>query len=154
MKPWEMASFAESKMESIARNEPRQMLAYCKDHLARIYPAGTRFASSNYSPYYAWGMGSQLVALNYQTLSEPMFMNYALFFVRILILILIRILPHPSSSVSVILILIPSDPRTLRLRSPPRVPTHPQRRGSEPLRGDDGPRPLCSPAPEEACRGL
>jgi hypothetical protein len=79
MKPWEMTSFAEGKMLRIAKAQPKDMIRYNLDHLSRIYPAGTRFASSNYSPHYAWAMGCQLVALNYQTLAEPMFMNYALF---------------------------------------------------------------------------
>lgn len=79
MKPWEMASFAEAKMLRLAKGEAKQMVRYNLDHLSRIYPAGTRFASSNYSPHEAWAMGCQLVALNYQTLTEPMFMNYALF---------------------------------------------------------------------------
>ena len=34
---------------------------------SRIYPKGTRLDSSNYNPVPFWNVGSQLVALNYQT---------------------------------------------------------------------------------------
>lgn len=33
----------------------------------RVYPKGTRFDSSNYSPIPSWSSGCQLVSLNYQT---------------------------------------------------------------------------------------
>jgi phosphatidylinositol phospholipase C, delta len=33
----------------------------------RVYPKGTRFDSSNYSPMPGWAVGAQLVALNFQT---------------------------------------------------------------------------------------
>lgn len=35
--------------------------------LVRIYPAASRTASSNFSPFLYWAVGSQIVALNYQT---------------------------------------------------------------------------------------
>jgi len=77
-----MASFAEGKMEAVLRTDAKQMMTYNASHLSRIYPAGTRFASSNYSPYWAWAMGCQFVALNYQTLDLSMQMNMALFYMQ------------------------------------------------------------------------
>ena len=38
-----------------------------KKQLARVYPKGTRFDSSNYDPIYFWSSSFQLCALNYQT---------------------------------------------------------------------------------------
>jgi len=79
IEPWEMSSFSESKALSIAKSSPKEFIAFNQNNFSRIYPAGTRFASSNYDPYYPWGMGCQLVALNYQTIGSPMWMNEAMF---------------------------------------------------------------------------
>lgn len=38
--------------------------------LTRVYPKGTRFDSSNYSPMPGWAAGAQYVALNFQTNDE------------------------------------------------------------------------------------
>lgn len=40
---------------------------------------GTRFDSSNFDPILPWLAGCQLVALNYQTVTEPMMVNVAKF---------------------------------------------------------------------------
>ncbi|OWK02699.1 PLCD1 [Cervus elaphus hippelaphus] len=42
------------------------------DHLSRIYPAGWRTDSSNYSPVEMWNGGCQIVALNFQTPGSEM----------------------------------------------------------------------------------
>lgn len=47
--------------------------------ISRIYPKGTRVDSSNYDPCEAWSAGNQLVALNYQTASMPMWINWGKF---------------------------------------------------------------------------
>eukprot|EP01127_Copromyxa_protea_P020991 TRINITY_DN7106_c0_g2_i1.p1 TRINITY_DN7106_c0_g2~~TRINITY_DN7106_c0_g2_i1.p1 ORF type:complete len:770 (-),score=138.97 TRINITY_DN7106_c0_g2_i1:67-2376(-) len=75
---YEMSSFAEQTIMKIAKN-PAEMIEYNNKWLSRIYPQGTRFASSNYSPYSIWNAGSQMVALNYQTFSGPMWLNFAKF---------------------------------------------------------------------------
>jgi phosphatidylinositol phospholipase C delta len=48
-------------------------------HMTRVYPAGIRIGSANFDPTNAWNCECQLVALNYQTESEPMWLNDALF---------------------------------------------------------------------------
>jgi len=73
--PWDMCSFAEGKMLKMVEKEPHKFLMYNVDQLSRIYPKGSRVDSSNYNPVPAWTCGSQLVALNYQTSSEPMWVN-------------------------------------------------------------------------------
>ena len=47
--------------------------------LTRVYPAGTRVASSNMDPLPCWRLGAQMVALNYQTNDTPVQLNRALF---------------------------------------------------------------------------
>jgi len=79
IEPWEMSSFSESKALQIAKTNSKEFIQYNLKNFSRIYPAGTRISSSNYDPYYPWGMGCQLVALNYQTIGTPMWMNEAMF---------------------------------------------------------------------------
>lgn len=55
------------------------MIAHCRTHLVRSYPAGTRFTSSNYLPIYYWAVGIQLVSLNWQTYDLGTEINFAFF---------------------------------------------------------------------------
>ena len=48
---------------------------YNKRQVTRVYPGGHRVDSSNYDPVVHWCMGSQIVALNYQTPSPSMQLN-------------------------------------------------------------------------------
>jgi len=75
-KPWEMSSFSEGKVKKLmTKHAPQDLVDYNSRFLSRIYPKGTRFDSSNYDPVPAWCTGAQIVALNYQTGSEPMWLN-------------------------------------------------------------------------------
>jgi len=74
-KQWEMSSFSESKVKKLVTKSASEFVDYNAKFLSRIYPKGTRFDSSNYDPVPAWCTGSQIVALNYQTGSEPMWLN-------------------------------------------------------------------------------
>jgi len=40
------------------------------NHITRVYPKGFRLNSTNYDPLPYWSTGSQLVALNWQTLGQ------------------------------------------------------------------------------------
>nr|XP_027204952.1 1-phosphatidylinositol 4,5-bisphosphate phosphodiesterase zeta-1-like [Dermatophagoides pteronyssinus] len=71
-----MISRDERKSLEINFNEYRQ---FTKNHMVRVYPSGWRQNSSNYNPLDHWNCGAQLVALNYQRSTLPMFMNNALF---------------------------------------------------------------------------
>jgi hypothetical protein len=52
----------------------------CNIHqMIRVYPKGTRFDSSNQNPIIGWNSGCQMVALNYQTPSIPMWLNQGKF---------------------------------------------------------------------------
>jgi len=70
-----MSSFSEGKVAKFIAKEATTYVEYNMYQLSRIYPKGTRFDSSNYDPVPSWNSGCQIVALNYQTGSEPMFIN-------------------------------------------------------------------------------
>jgi hypothetical protein len=74
-----MASFVETQSQHLANTNGKNYVKYNNKHLSRIYPKGLRTDSSNYNPIPHWNVGSQLVALNYQTNSKPMLFNEALF---------------------------------------------------------------------------
>ena len=46
-------------------------LTHTETHLMRMYPAGTRIDSSNFSPVLYWACGIQMSALNFQTDGKP-----------------------------------------------------------------------------------
>jgi len=74
-----MSSFVETESEHLAQTNYKEFVEYNRKHLSRIYPKGIRTDSSNYNPIPHWNVGSQLVALNYQTRSKSMLFNDALF---------------------------------------------------------------------------
>lgn len=65
---YEMSSFDEKQATTLLKERPLEFVNYNKHQLSRVYPAGTRFDSSNFMPQVFWNAGCQLVALNYQTL--------------------------------------------------------------------------------------
>ncbi|VVC96133.1 unnamed protein product, partial [Leptidea sinapis] len=76
----EMSSFPESKAERLmCQQETAFFLKYHSRQLSRIYPKGQRIDSSNYNPVGYWNVGSQMVALNFQTPDKPMQVNMAKF---------------------------------------------------------------------------
>lgn len=79
--PYHMASFSEVKTLKILSKEASFKLfqQYNAKLLSRIYPKGTRVDSSNYDPCGSWKAGCQIVALNYQTSSAPMWINHGKF---------------------------------------------------------------------------
>ncbi|XP_029839472.2 1-phosphatidylinositol 4,5-bisphosphate phosphodiesterase eta-2 isoform X1 [Ixodes scapularis] len=78
---YEMASFSEGKAAKLSSTDQgaRDFVRYNSKHLSRIYPKGTRTDSSNYDPVRYWNVGCQIVALNYQSWDQKMFMNEAKF---------------------------------------------------------------------------
>jgi len=73
--PWEMCSFGENKMLKLVDKFPSKLVKYNITQCSRIYPKASRIDSSNYLPSPAWNCGIQMVALNYQTSSEPLWIN-------------------------------------------------------------------------------
>jgi len=75
----EMSSFSETRAEKIFTEKPDVVLWYHKTQISRVYPKAQRVASDNYSPLPMWQVGSQMIALNYQTGDRPMQLNQAKF---------------------------------------------------------------------------
>lgn len=76
---YEMSSFDEKQATMLLKERPIEFVKYNKQQLSRVYPAGTRFDSSNFMPQVFWNAGCQLVALNYQTLDLAMQLNLGIF---------------------------------------------------------------------------
>lgn len=74
-----MSSFDEKQATTLLKERPIEFVNYNKHQLSRVYPAGTRFDSSNFMPQLFWNAGCQLVALNYQTLDLAMQLNQGIF---------------------------------------------------------------------------
>ncbi|XP_036595443.1 1-phosphatidylinositol 4,5-bisphosphate phosphodiesterase delta-1 isoform X1 [Trichosurus vulpecula] len=64
---YEMSSFTENRALKLAQESGNTFIRHNIKHLSRIYPAGWRTDSSNYSPVDMWNVGCQIVALNFQT---------------------------------------------------------------------------------------
>lgn len=76
----EMSSFPETKaMQYSCKDRCQTFISYNQRQFSRVYPKGTRVDSSNYNPIPLWNVGSQLVALNFQTCDRPMQFNEARF---------------------------------------------------------------------------
>ncbi|XP_026835324.1 1-phosphatidylinositol 4,5-bisphosphate phosphodiesterase classes I and II isoform X2 [Drosophila erecta] len=76
---YEMSSFDEKQATTLLKERPIEFVNYNKHQLSRVYPAGTRFDSSNFMPQLFWNAGCQLVALNFQTLDLAMQLNLGIF---------------------------------------------------------------------------
>lgn len=63
--PWEIKSLDEKAIVKHLSKHGREFwLQHHQTLLTRVYPKGTRFGSSNYSPVPGWAIGAQYVALN------------------------------------------------------------------------------------------
>eukprot|EP01100_Stratorugosa_tubuloviscum_P005804 TRINITY_DN2566_c0_g4_i1.p1 TRINITY_DN2566_c0_g4~~TRINITY_DN2566_c0_g4_i1.p1 ORF type:complete len:999 (+),score=364.53 TRINITY_DN2566_c0_g4_i1:27-3023(+) len=74
-KPYEMLSVVETKMNEFIKQKPRELMEFLRKRLLRVYPKGLRVDSSNYLSVYMWNVGAQMIALNYQTGDQPMWLN-------------------------------------------------------------------------------
>ncbi|XP_044213643.1 1-phosphatidylinositol 4,5-bisphosphate phosphodiesterase zeta-1-like isoform X2 [Thunnus albacares] len=72
---YENTSMAEKKARKLVKASGPDFVQHNQKFLTRIYPAGSRTSSSNYNPQEFWNVGSQLVALNFQSLGLPMDLN-------------------------------------------------------------------------------
>lgn len=76
----EMSSFSETKAEKYFIQQYSQACSkYHQHQISRVYPKGQRLDSSNFNPLPFWNIGSQMIALNYQTPDKPMQLNQARF---------------------------------------------------------------------------
>jgi phosphatidylinositol phospholipase C delta len=72
-------SLGERRALKTIKEAKTDLVAHCRTHIVRAYPAGTRFTSSNYSPLPLWAAGIQMVALNWQTYDLGAELNTAMF---------------------------------------------------------------------------
>lgn len=78
---FEMCSFPETKAEKYFF-QPQYQQHFVRFHhtkISRVYPKGQRLDSSNFNPIPFWNVGSQMIALNYQTPDKSMQLNQAKF---------------------------------------------------------------------------
>ena len=59
-----MSSYSEKKALKLVEEEPTDFVRHATHQLCRIYPAGTRTDSSNYTPMDMWNVGAQLGQYN------------------------------------------------------------------------------------------
>lgn len=78
-KAHEMSSFSENKVNSLIKKHPKEFIDFNSHHIARVYPKGTRFDSSNYEPWHSWNVGAHMVALNHQTPGDALWINQGKF---------------------------------------------------------------------------
>lgn len=77
---YEMSSFPETKADKyFIQQYSHVCLKYHRNQISRVYPKGQRLDSSNFNPTPFWNVGSQMIALNYQTPDKPMQLNQAKF---------------------------------------------------------------------------
>jgi len=76
---YEMCSFDENKVLNLMSKSTQSYLSFTKNRFNRTYPKGDRVNSSNYSPIPGWACGAQMVALNWQTSTYPMWLNLGFF---------------------------------------------------------------------------
>jgi hypothetical protein len=75
-KEWfKMHSFSETKLERFYKSDTERLIQFNRTNFSRIYPKGTRFASTNYDPIPSWATGCQMVSMNYQTDDRYMRLN-------------------------------------------------------------------------------
>ncbi|KAF3003101.1 hypothetical protein E8E13_008100 [Curvularia kusanoi] len=77
--PGHIFSLSEPAAIELHNKYPRELLKHNRDHLMRMYPAGTRVDSLNFDPNPFWRMGIQIAALNWQTLDVGMMLNHGMF---------------------------------------------------------------------------
>ncbi|KAF7366899.1 Phosphoinositide phospholipase C [Mycena sanguinolenta] len=78
--PQHMFSLSEKTATKMLRSSAvLDLIKHNRTHLVRTYPKGTRLNSSNYLPHNYWSAGTQLVAINWQTLDLGYMMNHAMF---------------------------------------------------------------------------
>lgn len=76
----EMSSFSEVIMKKFfSLSQANFFVKYNRNQLSRVYPKGSRLDSSNYDPMPCWNVGTQMVALNYQTPDRSIQLNQGRF---------------------------------------------------------------------------
>lgn len=72
-------SFSERSYLQHLKPSPLPAFEHNLRYLARIYPFGLRFSSTNTDPTFYWRLGAQILALNWQKVDDGMMLNEAQF---------------------------------------------------------------------------
>ncbi|WVZ06492.1 hypothetical protein V8G54_019838 [Vigna mungo] len=59
-------SLSELQLEKAAETHGKEIIRFTQRNILRVYPKGTRIASTNYNPLIGWMHGAQMVAFNMQ----------------------------------------------------------------------------------------
>ncbi|KAJ4487998.1 PLC-like phosphodiesterase [Lentinula aciculospora] len=78
-RPEEMFSLSENMTNKMLKVGMIDLIKHTRGHLVRIYPKGTRVRSTNYLPHRYWSAGTQLVAINWQTVDLGYMINHVMF---------------------------------------------------------------------------
>jgi phosphatidylinositol phospholipase C delta len=74
-----LINLSESACNALLPHCLPQLITHAQKHLRRIFPRGTRIASSNVDVLRFWRNGSQVVSLNWQSYDRGMQINEAMF---------------------------------------------------------------------------
>lgn len=66
--PYHCSSFSEGKAKKLYQQSEEGLITLNHAYISRIYPAGSRFDSSNMNPQPYWNSGCQIVCMNWQSL--------------------------------------------------------------------------------------
>lgn len=66
-KIWNISSLSEKQLEKMMQKHEKELIVSNQLSFTRIFPGGFRVDSSNYDPIPGFMMGSQVIALNFQT---------------------------------------------------------------------------------------
>ncbi|KAJ1876418.1 hypothetical protein LPJ57_004498 [Coemansia sp. RSA 486] len=75
----QVTSVSETTSNQQIRQKPAEYNYYNSAQMTRVYPAFSRFTSTNFNPIPHWAAGCQLVALNFQTRDKNMQIYEAMF---------------------------------------------------------------------------
>lgn len=78
--PWDSVSISEKKLLSILKSEEKckELVKYSANSILKVYPFNLN--SENLNPLYAWYLGSQIAAINFQTIdTDYAFINQIFF---------------------------------------------------------------------------
>lgn len=77
--PGQMVSFTERKALTLMQKQKAAWEELTNSNVVRVYPSILHLTSSNYNPIPHWNAGTQMVALNFQTMDKYLELNSALF---------------------------------------------------------------------------
>lgn len=77
--PAYMSSFSEKRANKLIQKSSSSLCQFTHRRLMRVYPSYHRFKSANFDPQVHWNYGCQMVALNWQTPCEEMWLYHHFF---------------------------------------------------------------------------